>query len=150
MLIKALSPAFFADEDTRTPLRYSVVSMGVNVAISVGLSPVISWLAIPLGTAVSAWVNVWLLWRGIGETGVYKPDARLKRRAVMALLAAVGMGAALIVARQAYLSELADPGLKYLYGPALILLGLGVYGVLAIALGALRRSDLRDLRRRSA
>lgn len=150
VLIKALSPAFFADEDTKTPLRYSVVSMGVNVAISVGLAPLISWFAIPIGTAVSAWVNVWLLWRGIGETGVYQPDARLKRRAAMALLAAAGMGAALVLARQTYQAELADPGLKYLYGPALILLGLAVYCILAIASGALRKSDLRDLRRRQA
>ncbi|MEM1420978.1 MAG: murein biosynthesis integral membrane protein MurJ [Pseudomonadota bacterium] len=150
VLIKALSPAFFADEDTRTPLRYSVVSMIVNVVISVGLAPLISWSAIPIGTAVAAWVNVWLLWRGIGETGVYKPDERLKRRCSRAIAAALFMGLVLYTGKLLYAGALTEPFLKYPYGVALILAGLASYAIAALALGAFRRSDLSELRGRRA
>ncbi|MEO1121660.1 MAG: lipid II flippase MurJ, partial [Pseudomonadota bacterium] len=150
VLIKALSPAFFADEDTRTPLRYSVISMIVNVVISVGLAPLISWSAIPIGTAVAAWVNVWLLWRGIGETGVYKPDERLKRRCSRAIAAALFMGVVLYTGKLLYAGALAEPFLKYPYGVALILAGLASYAIAALALGAFRRSDLSELRGRRA
>ena len=37
VLIKVLAPAFFAREDTKTPMRYALVSVVINTALGAGL-----------------------------------------------------------------------------------------------------------------
>ena len=37
VLVKILAPAFFADKDTRTPLRFALIAIGVNVALNLSL-----------------------------------------------------------------------------------------------------------------
>ena len=37
VLIKVLAPAYFAREDTKTPMRYALVSVFINTALGAGL-----------------------------------------------------------------------------------------------------------------
>ncbi len=93
VLQKVVQPAYFAREDTRTPLRYAVISMLVNVVVAVAGAPLIGFLAAAIGTTAAGWVNLALLWRGMrrldGEVGI---DERLARRAPRMLAAALAMG----------------------------------------------------------
>ncbi|WP_289084336.1 lipid II flippase MurJ, partial [uncultured Sulfitobacter sp.] len=45
VLQKSLQPLFFAREDTKSPFRYALVAMVVNVVVAVGLAPVIGFIA---------------------------------------------------------------------------------------------------------
>jgi len=70
--VKILAPAFFALEDTRTPVKYGLVALGVNLALSVLLAwyltatgYVASHAGLALATSVAAIVNAWLLYRGL-------------------------------------------------------------------------------------
>jgi len=70
--VKILAPAFFALEDTRTPVKYGLVALGINFALSVLLAGyltvtgyVASHAGLALATSVAAIVNAWLLYRGL-------------------------------------------------------------------------------------
>jgi len=100
VLIKVLQPAFFAREDTRTPMRYAVWNMLLNVAGSLGLFFLFQALGlmphvgIAIATTLSAWANVYLLWRTLESRGHFAADDRLRRNLRMIGLASVVMGAA--------------------------------------------------------
>ena len=147
VLQKVVQPAFFAREDTRTPLNYAVISMVVNVVVAVGGAPFIGYLAAAVGTTLAGWVNLALLWRGARRFGdAVTVDARLAARAPRILAASLIMGAlvlALAEAQAAWLPEWRVAGLA-----AIVLCGAVSYAAVAAALGAVRRQDLRDALRR--
>ncbi|MDP6374232.1 MAG: murein biosynthesis integral membrane protein MurJ [Pseudomonadales bacterium] len=96
VLVKVLAPAFFAHQDTRTPLRYASVAVGVNV---VGNLAMFSWfghVGLALATSISGWVHLWLLFRGVRERGFYAATAGLRRMVVLSVLASIVMGVVLI------------------------------------------------------
>ena len=51
------------------PLRFAAISMVINIVLSVALAFVIGWMAVPIGTAIAAYANAFLLWREIGARG---------------------------------------------------------------------------------
>ena len=52
---------FFAREDTKTPLYISIISVIINVVLSLLLIGSMREMGIALATAISAWVNAMLL-----------------------------------------------------------------------------------------
>ena len=142
VLQKVLQPAFFAREDTRTPLRCAVVSMVVNVVIAVGGAPLAGYLAAAVGTTIAGWVNLVLLWRatrGFGDEVAI--DARLAARWPRILAASLAMGAlvlGLAEAQAALLPGWRAPGLV-----VIVVVGAVGYTAAAAALGAFRISEVR-------
>ncbi|WP_308917720.1 murein biosynthesis integral membrane protein MurJ [Jannaschia sp. LMIT008] len=149
VLQKVLQPLFFAREDTRTPLRYALVSMGVNAAVAIGLAPVIGFAAAALGTTLAAWAMVLLLWMGVRRMGpVGRLDDRARSRAWRTVLACIGLGVVLWVA-SVLLGPALDGATAVPALAALIGVGIAAYAVLAAATGAARPSDLRGALRRA-
>lgn len=146
VMIKVLTPGFYARQDTKTPVRLAVVSMLVNLAGNL-LSVLVlntGFVGIALSTAIAAWVNVGLLWWMLDRRDHLNFDARLKARALRIVAASAAMGAALFA-----LNPVLDP---YMSGGwterviALVLLcgiGAAVYGVAVLLLGGASLKDLR-------
>jgi len=70
--VKILAPAFFAREDTRTPVKYGLIALAINFVLSVLLAWYLtnvgyaaSHAGLALATSVAAIVNAWLLYRGL-------------------------------------------------------------------------------------
>ena len=150
VLQKVLQPLYFAREDTRTPLRYALVSMLVNAAVAIGLAFYIGWLASAVATTLAAWVQVALLAAGrrpMGETARF--DARFGQK-LWRITAAAGLsGGVMWAAMQLLAPFLAMPTWRYGALAVLIAVGIAGYFALAQALGALSLGDLRaSLRRR--
>ena len=61
ILIKVLVTCFFARENTKTPLYVSVVSVVINIVLSILLIGTMREMGIALATATSAWINALLL-----------------------------------------------------------------------------------------
>ena len=61
ILIKVLVTCFFSREDTKTPLYISLVSVAINIVISLLLIETMREMGIALATAISSWVNAFLL-----------------------------------------------------------------------------------------
>jgi putative peptidoglycan lipid II flippase len=78
-LVKILAPAYFAREDTRTPVRIGLIALLVNFLLSVVLAwwlTAIDYAAshagLALATSVAAIVNALLLYRGLKRDGVVR------------------------------------------------------------------------------
>ncbi len=72
-LVKVAAPAYFAREDTRTPLRIAVVAVAVNIVLSLALFRVMGHVGVAFGTSTAAIVQAYLLLRGTIRRGLYRP-----------------------------------------------------------------------------
>jgi putative peptidoglycan lipid II flippase len=145
VLIKVLTPGFYARQDTKTPVRLAIVAMLVNLIGNL-LSVLVldaGFAGIALSTAVAAWVNTGLLYWMLNRRGHLTTDARFRARATRIIGASIIMGVVLYA-----LNPFVDP---YMGGDwsgriiALILLCGGggvVYGAAAWGLGAARPSEM--------
>jgi putative peptidoglycan lipid II flippase len=73
MLIKVLAPGYFARQDTRTPVRIGIIAMVANMVFNLLLVWHLRHVGLAMATALSAWLNAALLYRGLKESGVYRP-----------------------------------------------------------------------------
>ncbi|MEM6636616.1 MAG: murein biosynthesis integral membrane protein MurJ [Pseudomonadota bacterium] len=144
VLQKVLQPLFFAREDTRRPFYYALAAMVINAGVAIGLAPMMGYLAAALGTSVAGWAMVILLWRGSRGMGhAAEMDTQVFRRLFRVLVASIVMGAALWLAEFALSDWLVREGARYIALSVLVALGVGVYGAVAIVLGAISPSEVR-------
>lgn len=61
VLIKILSPSFYANQDTKTPFKIALVCIGVNFAFNLALMFPLRHVGMALATSIAGWVNVALL-----------------------------------------------------------------------------------------
>jgi putative peptidoglycan lipid II flippase len=151
VLIKVLTPGFYARADTRTPVRIALVAMLVNLVLNLALIWPMAHVGLALSTAVSAWVNAGLLYWTLRRRDHFAIDPRLRRTSVR-LIAATLILAALLLAMNPWI----DPwtgrsliarvvALSVMIGAAMIVYFGAVFG-----LGAYKVSTLKgQLRRRS-
>lgn len=149
ILIKVLTPGFYARQDTKTPVRYAMISMAVNLAGNLALILPLQHMGPPLATAIASTVNVWMLYRTLVKRGHFAADARLKRRAPRLLVAALLMGLVLWFA-QGLLTPYVHGAWPVRFGALAVLVSAGalVYGLAAILSGAFTKDDLALLLRR--
>lgn len=149
VLQKVVSPLYYARHDTRSPFRYAVHAMIVNLLVALGLAPFIGFPAAALGTTVAGWVMLFQLWRGAAPMGeAARVDARLRRALPRIALACAAMGLALEVTRRLLGDLLYDAGWRYPALAALVGVGMASYVVATLAFGAMRPADLRAAMRR--
>jgi putative peptidoglycan lipid II flippase len=65
--VKILVPSFYALGDTRTPVRTSVITVAVKVAINFLLIVPMKFLGLALATSVASWLNFLLLLRKLNR-----------------------------------------------------------------------------------
>jgi putative peptidoglycan lipid II flippase len=149
VLHKVFQPLYYAREDTRSPFRFAVWSMIVNAAIAVGLLPLIGFAAAALATTISGWIMVLQLWLGTRKMGdEARFDDRFRARLPRILLASFIMGGALWVGMILLGPMLGSRGWRFAALGLLVALGMGTYALSALALGAMRLSDLKAALRR--
>ncbi|MBI2735990.1 MAG: murein biosynthesis integral membrane protein MurJ [Rhodospirillales bacterium] len=151
VLVKALTPGFFAREDTRTPLYIAIVAIVVNVILNVfflyGTS--LAQVGIALATSLSGWLNAAMLAIVLHRRGHLIADRRLISRSWRMLAATVGMGVALwgaLVVLDPVLAHANIKGVVALFG--VCALGMVVYAALGALLGVVRLAELRFVMRR--
>ncbi len=148
VLNKVLTPGFFADEDSKTPLRLSLWAMGINTVLSLIGVWVMGWLAIPIATAIASWINVWMLWQVLRKRG-YGADLRLWTKLKRMALASVVMGVALAGASWLLDGSLETQIARVLALFGLIMIGLAAYVIAARMVGAFTLAELKaGLKRR--
>ena len=101
VLVKALTPGFFAREDTRTPLYIAIVAIVVNIVLNVVFlyGTTLAQVGIALASSLSGWLNAVLL--AVGPAAARPLAARSRgwlARSLRMLAATLGMGAALWLA----------------------------------------------------
>ncbi len=151
VLIKVVQPGFFAREDTRTPMRYAVWNMALNVLGSVALFflfQALGWMphvGIAIATTLSGWANVWLLWATLKRRGHLQADDRLRRNVAMIGLSSAVMGAAVwaLAALPAapYLQASTGVAAQIVALGLVLTAGLVIYALAIQATGVIRWGD---------
>ena len=111
VIVKALNAAFFARQDTATPVRVAVVVTAANLALGVALMPVLEHVGIALATGLTAWANLALLAGALRRRGFLHLDERFLGRAPRLHPASrVELGTRLTQEVQRYVRPLPAPG----------------------------------------
>lgn len=77
MLISQIySKTLYASQDVNTPVRTSIVSLGVASVVYLALFPFVGYLSIPIGIVISGYVKNYLLGRVCRKRGLIKPDKK--------------------------------------------------------------------------
>jgi putative peptidoglycan lipid II flippase len=157
VLVKALSPAFFARDDTAAPLWATLKAILVAIASALVLGRLFGASGIAAGIALGAWGNALSLIRQGAATFGFSVDADARRRLPRIVLAALVMGGLLWLTAHFALPQAAN--IHHLAQAiallALIAGGIAVYGGLLGVLGvtgwretlnAIRQPPRSDLR----
>ena len=94
VLARVFQPGFFAKEDTRTPMKFTIISAVVNIVLC---WPLFQWIGVTgcaLATSIAGWVNVILLVIGLRRQNFLKMIPGFFGRVGRMILSAVLMGAA--------------------------------------------------------
>ncbi len=151
ILVKVLTPGFYARQDTRTPLRFALISMAVNLVGNLVLIVPLQHIGPPLATAIASTVNVWMLYHRLVRRGHFIADRRLRRRAPRLLLAALAMGAVLWRGQILIMPYVHGSWMmRFAALGALVTGGMVVYGLATVIMGAFSRDDIAMLIRRRA
>ncbi len=151
ILVKVLTPGYYARSDTRTPVRYATISMVVNLVLNLALIVPLQHMGPPLATAIASTVNVALLYRTLAKRGQFVPDRQLRRRAPRLLIAALAMGATMFFLNDLFTPYVTGSTVER-WGALVVLVGTGglVYAAATVLTGAVRPADLKRLIRRPA
>ena len=141
---KVFLPAFFAREDTRTPMNYALISIAINTGLALALFPTIGFMSVVYATVIAAWVQVLLLAYKLNQRKQFQPGGRLAERLLRIVIATAGLGGFLYWA----LPFTSDIGAllwnrEWIAVVLLSVAGIAVYGILAFVLGAVRTSDYK-------
>ncbi len=72
MLIKVLAPGYYSRQDTKTPVKYGIIAMVSNMVFNAVFAYFYGYVGLAMATALSAFVNMSLLYRGLHMIDVYK------------------------------------------------------------------------------
>ncbi len=150
--VKVLAPGYFARQDTRTPVRVSLISLGVNIGVNLLVVAPLAYLRLlpaphaflAVSTSLTGTTNAWLLYRGLRRNGVLRPGPGWPRLIVRVVGAGAVMGG--------LLAWLAGDPARWVVMPAwtrvghlavCVLAGATAYFAALLAFG-LRPADLRE------
>jgi putative peptidoglycan lipid II flippase len=151
VLVKVLTPNFFARKDTRTPVVTAGLSLIVTIALNIWLVPQIGVLGLAIAGAIGAWCNIALLSAILHRKAYFRMPVALMGRLAKISLAAAIMGGCLWWLMNQIGGWFSGAFLSQIGGIAAILgTGLVSYGFAALALGILDKSTLARLMRRQA
>jgi len=91
-ILKIFSNFFFARNDTKTPFYLSVVSVTLNIMISVSLFSKFGFVIIPIATSISSWINVFMHYYFIKKRDLHIFDSKFIYKLPRMILSVVVMG----------------------------------------------------------
>ena len=147
---KVLQPAFFARQDTRSPMYHSLAAVGIAVLASYLLYPSLGIMGLAVAASLSSWFGFVTLGVHTGMLGYFAPDRRLVIRLLPITLAA-GVMVLGLTGGQILIGDMTEWRFAWRF-PAtfsLVLLSIGIYFALAFLFGAFNRADLQFLRKQT-
>ena len=156
MLVKLLSAAFFARQNTKSPVRFAIIAMLANVVMNLlfmfiwrHFDIVGAHAGLALATSLSAWLNYVLLHRALIKASVLIP-AHKDRLVIKSVMASAVMSGGLLVSSPAIVVWNGFAvGERLAALVALILFGAGLYVAVLWLLGV-RPAHLRAPQKQAA
>jgi putative peptidoglycan lipid II flippase len=157
VLTRLFAPAFYARHDTRTPMIFALVSIGVNIIAGITLYRLVGIWGIAAATSLASWLNVFMMAGTLARRGAYAPSPKAWSRISRSLAASIALGCGLA------LGSRFRPSIEHLFGHfhvghaiggkelallLTVLVGAAAYPPLLLALGGVSRAEIRAALRR--
>jgi putative peptidoglycan lipid II flippase len=147
--VKILATAYFAREDTATPVKVGVLALVVNLAFNLALMGPLGHVGIALATSIAAWTNAGLLAWLLLRRRRLQPDARLRRKLPRIALASAVMAGAVAGVVHGFPEAIGwNESMRFGFVVAVVAGGGLLYAVLALIGGAVTLDELRTAMRR--
>lgn len=92
VMVKAMTPNFFARCDTKTPVKYSIVVLITNLVFSLILMKPFGHVGIASATTLAAFVSFYQYTRGLKKRGYWSFSSQLINKIKKIIIASVAMG----------------------------------------------------------
>ena len=143
-LIKIFSSFFFANHNTKIPFYISLVSVILNIIISIYYFSEIGFIIIPIATTISSWFNGFLLLIFLKNKELFRFNAVFFVRFVKIIFASLFMGAFFNFLLTYFQNELAfDQNIKSFYLILSVVLGLLFYLFVSYWIKAFNVNDIK-------
>ena len=144
VMIKVFSTFFFANNDTKTPFFISLVSVILNIFISVYYFKSIGFIIIPIATTISSWFNLFLLFTFLKNRNLFEFSLNFWGKSFKIIVASIIMGIFFKYLISVFGDQLIySYNLKSLYLIFTVFLSLIFYLILSFFIKAFKYSDIK-------
>ena len=142
-LIKVFSTFFFANQDTKTPFYISLISVMVNIIISISYFSKIGFIIIPIATTISSWFNSLILFIFLKNKNLFNFNKIFLSRFIKIIFASLLMGIFFNFLLIYFQNQLAfSQNLKSFYLIFSVILSLLFYLLVSYMIKAFKMSDI--------
>jgi len=143
-ILKIFSNYFFARNDTKTPFYLSVMSVILNILISVSFFKEFGFVIIPIATSLSSWINVFFHFYFIRKRNLYTFDKLFIYKFPRIILSVVVMGIVLYLLL-GFFSDKFDynESWKFIYLFIIVIISLISYFLISNFSGAFKFKDIK-------
>ena len=143
-ILKIFSNYFFARNDTKTPFYLSVISVILNILISVSFFNKLGFVIIPIATSISSWINVFLHYYFIKQRNLYNFDKTFIYKFPRMILSVVVMGIILYLLLGFFSEQFNyNEGWKFIYLFIIVIISLFSYFLISNFSGAFKFKDIK-------
>ena len=143
-MIKVFSSFFFANHDTKTPFYISLVSVLINILISIYYFKSIGFIIIPIATTISSWFNLIILFLFLKKRNLFSFNDIFILRFFKIIFSAILMGIFFNYLINFFGDKLAfDQQFKSFYLILSVILGLGFYLIISFCIKAFQLDDIK-------
>ena len=142
--IKVFSSFFFANHDTKTPFYISLISVLVNIFISIYYFSEIGFIIIPIATSISSWLNSILLFVFLKNQRLFYFNTIFFVKFFKIIIASILMGLFFDFLLNVFQNELEFNNIiKSLYLILSVILGLLFYLLICYLMKAFKMDDIK-------
>jgi|TARA_Y100000389_G_scaffold1146_1_gene1172 putative peptidoglycan lipid II flippase len=143
-MLKVFSNFFFANHDTKTPFYISLVSIALNILISVYFFKSIGFIIIPIATTISSWFNLITLFLFLQKRNLFSFNNLFINRFFKILFSSILMGLFLNYLMTIFNEQLSfENSLKSIYLILSVILGLSFYLFTSYLIKAFKLEDIK-------
>ena len=142
--IKVFSSFFFANNDTKTPFYISLISVILNIVISLYYFRSLGFIIIPIATSISSWFNSIMLFIFLSNKDLFKFNINFMVRSLKIVFASILMGIFFKYLTLIFVNQLSyDYSFKSFYLILSVLLCLFFYLLVSFFIKAFNYKDLQ-------
>jgi putative peptidoglycan lipid II flippase len=143
-LIKIFSTFFFANNNTKVPFYLSLVSVILNILVSVYYFSEIGFIIIPIATTISSWFNAIILFLFLKNKNLFFFNEIFFIKFIKIIIASMFMGLFFNFVLNYFENELVfDNKFKSFYLLLTVVLGLSFYLIISYFIKAFKMTDIQ-------
>ena len=143
-ILKIFSNFFFARNDTKTPFYLSLVSVILNIIISVSFFNKLGFVIIPIATSITSWINVLMHYYFIKKRNLHIFDGKFIYKIPRIILSAVLMGIILYLLLSFFSDKFSyNESWKFIYLFIIVVVSLISYFLISNFSGAFKFKDIK-------